>query len=182
MNKNKELLPYYEKLAKMIEFRDGVPYWTESPARCTVVGSVAGWIMVAGQTKSQRYRKLKTTIDGLSRSVCAHRLQWFVSYGYLPEDLDHIDRNGLNNNIENLRVATRAQNCRNITKHKNSTSRYIGVYWLKVNKKWRSRIIVDKKSHYLGSHLSEEDAAMTYDNACRYYGVDEFANLNFPTE
>ena len=41
--------------------------------------------------------------------------------------VDHIDSNLQNNNISNLRWATVAENTRNKTKHRNSTSKYKGV-------------------------------------------------------
>ena len=182
MNKNKELLPYYQKLSKMIEFREGIPYWIVKAANRTVVGSVAGWIAVAGQTKSQKYRKLRTAINGANKTVSAHRLQWFMHYNELPNDIDHIDRNGLNNNIVNLRTCTRSQNCRNITNHRSSASGYVGVYWHAINRKWCAHLRIEGRSYHLGSHLYEYDAAMAYDNACRFYRVADFANLNFPAE
>jgi hypothetical protein len=40
-------------------------------------------------------------------------------------DIDHIDRNRINNNIENLRFVSRSVNCKNKTSYKNITYEYI---------------------------------------------------------
>lgn len=46
----------------------------------------------------------------------AHRLVWFLCKGYFPvNEIDHINRNRLDNRIENLRDVTRLENARNKT-------------------------------------------------------------------
>ena len=47
--------------------------------------------------------------------VYVHRLVYEAFNGEIPEgmELDHIDRNKLNNNPDNLRVVTRVENCNN---------------------------------------------------------------------
>lgn len=90
---------------------------------------------------------------------------------------DHKDHNGLNNQRYNLRVATPAQNRANSRPVKNSSSKYLGVYWNKAARKWRAKIKKDYKGIYLGSFTNEIDAAKAYnDAAIKFHG--EFANLN----
>src|SRR5215831_3327818 len=46
-------------------------------------------------------------------------------------DIDHKDRNYLNNQRDNLRAATYSQNSTNRSKIKNTSSQYKGVSWAK---------------------------------------------------
>jgi len=98
------------------------------------------------------------------------------------EEVDHIDGNTVDDRIENLRLATHAQNCANQGKPKGTySSEYKGVHWNKQNKKWRAQIRVDWKLIHLGYFTDEMDAASAYDEAAmEYFG--EFAKLNFPIE
>lgn len=95
--------------------------------------------------------------------------------------IDHIDGNGLNCVRSNLRVATMSQNQWNKRKGRSgsSTSRYKGVDWHRLGKKWRARIVQYRVSRHLGLFVSEEDAARAYDAAARRL-FGEFAALNFP--
>lgn len=91
--------------------------------------------------------------------------------------VDHIDRDGLNNQRSNLRICTRAQNCYNRTP--SGKSKYLGVSPVKRNSgiAWRAFIAVNKQNKYLGIFKSEEDAAKAYnDAAIKLHG--EYAYLN----
>lgn len=90
---------------------------------------------------------------------------------------DHIDRNGLNNQRYNLRTANHSQNCANIAKRKNTTSKYLGVSLRKATGRWRAEIRKNWKGIRLGEYVNEIDAAIAYNNAAiKLHG--EFANLN----
>jgi hypothetical protein len=104
-----------------------------------------------------------------------HRLILNANRG---QEIDHINRDKLDNRKCNLRFCTRTENCQNKTKYTGS-SKYWGVYWNKASKSWRVRI---KKSGilYEGGLLKDEmNAAKRYDElAIKYYGPN--ARLNFP--
>ena len=68
-----------------------------------------------------------------------HRLMWLYVYGEFPKEIDHIDGNGHNNKISNLRNVNRSINMRNKKKHKNNTSGHCGVSLHKLTGKWRVR-------------------------------------------
>lgn len=66
--------------------------------------------------KQRRYNVGSINPDGYIRIWCRgslrmkHRLLYFLYYGELPIEVDHIDRNRSNNSIHNLRSVSRAQN------------------------------------------------------------------------
>jgi len=97
-----------------------------------------------------------------------------------PKDknVDHINRNRLDNRKENLRLATVSQNGINSDKRKDKTSSiYKGVSWSKHANMWKARINFNKKEFHLGYFKLEDDAAEAYNTAAiRYFG--EFAKLN----
>jgi hypothetical protein len=67
------------------------------------------------------------------------------------ECVDHIDTNPLNNNISNLRFATRSENGMNRSKQCNNTSGVVGVCWHKPNKRWFAHIQINGKKKHLGN-------------------------------
>jgi len=92
---------------------------------------------------------------------------------------DHIDTNKLNNRKSNLRPATNDENIKNRNKFiGNYTSKYKGVTECKRRKKkWQAQIQVDNKYIYLGRFLTQEEAAIAYNEAAIIHH-GEFANLN----
>ena len=92
------------------------------------------------------------------------------------ERVDHHDRDGLNNQRDNLRKATVQQNAFNRVQV-SGTSPYKGVH--RNRKAWRAMIRIDKKKVHIGSYKTELEAAKAYDAmALKIHG--EFARLNFP--
>jgi len=87
-----------------------------------------------------------------------HRLIWFYHHGSLPEFLDHIGGNRVNNGLENLQPASKAQNCQNAKRPSRNTSGVKGVSWHKHMKKWRATLCTEGMPHYLGYFNSIEDA------------------------
>lgn len=116
-----------------------------------------------------------TSIAG--KTVYMHRL-------ILPttNDVDHVNRDGLDNRRENLRGATRSQNMAN-GGSKGGSSRYKGVALMRRVKgdRWGAWIMVNRQNRYLGTFLTEEDAARAYDDAA-YEAWGDYAHLNLPRD
>ena len=94
------------------------------------------------------------------------------------DDVDHIDRNGLNNRKNNLRLTDAKRNAYNRISQRNSTSQYKGVHLDSQTGKYRACSRMNGKFVDLGRYRNEEDAARAYDNfAVQNFG--EFALTNF---
>lgn len=113
-----------------------------------MVGDIAGCISPQG------YRYL--TFKG--RATPAHRLAWLWVYGEWPvADVDHINRDRMDNRIENLRSVSRSVNCHNIAVRSSSGEK--GVTAGSRGRGWEARIMVDRKHIYLGFYKTKEEAA-----------------------
>lgn len=63
------------------------------------------------------------------RQFKAHRIAWLLHYGEFPScELDHINRNRLDNRIENLRESTRKQQIKNRDLPLNKDTGVVGIH------------------------------------------------------
>ncbi len=126
------------------------------------------------RTKSGgRYAARWIGSGNMRRKILLHRL---IANAPIGDDVDHIDRNGLNNRRANLRVCSRSQNNYNSRRREDNTSGFKGVYLhTKIGaKKWRAVIKVDGKRIYLGLFATPAEAAVARNAAAnRFHG--EFA-------
>jgi hypothetical protein len=110
---------------------------------------------------------------GINRQlILAHRLVWWFVYGRGPMgDIDHINRDKTDNRLSNLRDVTESQNLMNRPAPRNNTSGQKGVSWHAKEKRWRAKITVNKKTMFLGSFSTIEDAGSAYRAASvKYHG------------
>jgi hypothetical protein len=137
------------------------------------------WFLTGNKTNYYAACSIKDR-QGKTMTKRLHRLIMNAPDGLL---VDHRNREGLDNRIANLRMATHSENCCNRRKRGNSTSRYKGVYCEKRRGqvRWRANIKFNDKRIFLGYYDSQIEAARAYDEAARkYHG--EFALLNFSEE
>ncbi len=93
--------------------------------RKTAKGRSKKGSMVNGKVERSGYRRL-----GINYNMyLLHRLIWKWHCGSEPEFIDHINRNRLDNRIENLRECTKSDNARNQVLPKNNTSGFYGIRW-----------------------------------------------------
>lgn len=141
----KELLNY--------DLETGNFIWKCESSRNRKKGLIAGTILNSG------YRIIRINKKG----YIAHRLVWLYVYGKFHNlHIDHIDGDRDNNRLLNLRECNRSENGQNRISNKNSTSKFLGVFWHKINKKWNAQIRVNKKAIYLGQFENEIEAYNAY--------------------
>ena len=95
----------------------------------------------------------------LGKLRSASRLAFLWMDEPLPEQVDHLDRDSLNNRWSNLAPSNNAENSKNLSKYRNNTSGVCGVSWHKPAGKWLARVKLGGKSHYLGHFADLEEAA-----------------------
>lgn len=128
--------------------------------------------------KSSKYNRtlyVYTKIKG--KCFYLHRLIMNAPKG---KYVDHLDGNGLNNVVSNLRLCTNSENGSYSKKRTSNTSGYKGVYFSRNKNLWVAQIRINykKKTSY---HKTKEDAARAYDALAKVY-FKEFAILNFPED
>lgn len=110
------------------------------------------------------------------KTVWMHRFILGLPHGKKPH-VDHRDRNGLNNQRSNLRIATHGDNTHNQRIYSTNKSGFRGVFWSKRGNKWQAEIDCNGKTFYLGRFSDVREAAIAYNEAALYHH-GEFASLN----
>lgn len=96
-------------------------------------------------------------------------------------EVDHINRNPLDNRRENLRLCTPSQNHANTGHLTGGSSQYRGVCWDAGYGAWMAYIKVNGRFKGLGRFQDERKAALAYDSAAaKIFG--SFATLNLASE
>lgn len=80
-------------------------------------------------------------------------------------EIDHINRNTLDNNQTNLRIADRRIQAHNRTQKSSNTSGATGVTWHDQKMKWRARYSDKGLRTSLGLFICKKDAAEAYNQA-----------------
>lgn len=109
---------------------------------------------VAGSKSLRGYIYIQ--IDG--KMLQAHRLAWLYMYGNVPDLIDHINGNGLDNRASNLRSCNKYENSWNTRIRKDNKSGVKGVSWSKRASKWQAMISVNGVKKYLGLFNDVESA------------------------
>lgn len=153
---SKKLTQKYLKSILDYDFETGVFSWKERgpfPHRLNArfVGNKAGY-------SSHGYKKIG--ID--YKQYYLHHLAWLYMHGVMPERIDHIDGDGTNNAIWNLRVATQSQNGCNKRKPSNNSSGYKGVFYNNREKRWHARISKQGKQYHIGTFKCPKAAHEAY--------------------
>jgi len=114
---------------------------------------------LVGATTGSGYMGFLGCIDRKQVFYSNHRVVWFLNYGSVPEMLDHIDGDRLNNKVENLRPTTNSLNQRNRLSY--GVCKFKGVSI--EHGKYRCRVSKGGKLIHVGVFDTAEEAAREYD-------------------
>lgn len=67
-----------------------------------------------------KYQYFSLGYQGKNYNFLEHVVVWVLCYSYWPKEVDHIDGDGLNNILDNLREVTRSENNKNHKLQKNN--------------------------------------------------------------
>lgn len=141
-------------------------YWKAWNAKNS--GKVAGTV----STLASGYRWAQIYL--LDRAYKAHRLAWlYMTDEPLPYQIDHINRDPLDNRWDNLRASTHVVNGRNQSVSAANTSGYTGVGWYKSREKWRVKIKIHGKERTVGYYETIVDAVAARMRANQEYGFNQ---------
>ena len=100
------------------------------------------------------YTRLETAIKIGNRYKRISMAQFLTG----EDDIDHVDKNPMNNKRSNFRVATRSQQTVNQGLRSHNTSGITGVSWSKQEGLWKAYITVNKNKMHLGGFANKENA------------------------
>jgi hypothetical protein len=116
-------------------------------------GSTAGFITGNGYL----------TVSILKKPYRVTRIIWLYMYNYIPEHIDHINNNRLDNRLCNLRECTRAENNHNTTISSNNTTGIKGIS-LKKDGSYEARVSAHgvrySKALYPYNYSSKEECLL----------------------
>ena len=95
--------------------------------------------------------------------VPAHQFAYYFTTGEVPNYVDHINRNRIDNRFINLRSVNNQQNSFN--------SKSKGFFWDKLKKKWHSQIMLNRKTIHLGLYDNRSEASKAYLEAKKIYHI-----------
>lgn len=134
-------LPTIERLRELLDYdpETGVLRWQVSRGRNAKAGSVAG--------TPNRDGYIHVKVDGVA--LKAHRIAWAMHNGEWPSaevEIDHVDMDKANNQIKNLRTASRNENQHNLAVRADNTSGVKGLSFRPNKRLWLGQIMLHGKN------------------------------------
>lgn len=156
-------IPSQKYLNTILKYDEKSPtclIWLDTRHNKVKIGSVAGSLAKAYRKKDLPYYVI--LINGITYKC--HRIIWklFNDSDEIDKNvIDHIDRNTLNNKIENLRLVDISKNSVNKKLLSNNSSGFVGISWYKPNSRWRVYVAINKKQIILGYFVDIDVAIYT---------------------
>lgn len=149
-----------------LEYKNGHLYWKRKKGkRC--LEKPAG-------TFSGRNRLLYIPHKKSVVKILEHRAIFWIHHGYWPKEIDHINRDPMDNRIENLREVSSSENKYNMAARKDSSTGIKNVYWFSPHGMYKVQLKAKGKSYTVGYFKDIELAELVAHEAReKYHG--EFA-------
>ncbi len=131
------------------------------------------------QHEAKGYMYVSLCQNSVGKKHRVHRLvgQEFLDNPNNKPMIDHIDRDTLNNTINNLRWVSNSQNSMNRRKLQNTSSKFKGVCFRESENRWHARIKLNGKVKSLGLFSCEKEAARKYNQAAiEHFGQHALLN------
>lgn len=127
--------------------------------------------LLAGTINNRGY--VKITING--KQLYAHRIVWIMHNGDIERgmEIDHINHNKEDNRIENLRLVSRSENAKNLSKASNNKTGFTDVFFSCKRNKYFTSVKVDNNHIFGGWHNSIESAISSRNEILAKYGFHE---------
>jgi len=154
---NSKITP--KELRDVFYYKDGEIYWRVLKGRRTS-GPV-------GCINSRGYKTVRVILNGRVHCLTAHRIIFAMSNNFWPDQVDHINGDRADNRIENLRKASCSQNCVNRNYIYSNKNKYRGYTYRESRGIYEVYVTTNNKNKYIGSYLTEEEAALAYNHAVR---------------
>lgn len=116
------------------------------------------------KTNCHGYYVIQFKRNGIRIRIFNHQFIWYFVNKTIADYIDHIDRNGKNNCITNLRSVSHQENMFN---------RVAKGYYPNGKNKWQAKIVLNGKTKCLGTYNTEEEAINAFLNAkSKYHNID----------
>jgi len=156
---------------------NGILNWKERPVKChgdKVFNARYAGKRVGSADPKDRYRRVGMQHAGRKYLLLEHRVAWFLHYGEWPaKHLDHLNHDGCDNRISNLREVEPQENSRNMARSKRNKSGVTGVSYSSITGKWRA--VVGSKAIGFFSDIEDAAAAVKKTRAENDYHVNHGA-------
>jgi len=144
-----------EELRKRLRYdpATGILYWKDGQR----LGLPAGYLDTTGYVR----------LGFAGRMYLNHRIAWALHYGIWPDlEVDHINGQKTDNRLGNLRLATKAENRRNVKTRSDNKTGFKGVSFCKRTGRYKAQIR-HGQTHpkFLGYFDTPEQAATAYRKA-----------------
>ena len=152
-------LHFYHKTMEVIDYPNYIIYPDGRVFSKNRKRFIKPHLLINPKRPDNRYYNITLYKNGKKKCFRLHRL---LFQHFKPDEwnsdlqIDHINRNSLDNRLENLRCVSQSVNCQNTGIYKTNTSRVKNISYSKQKKTWIYQKAINKKKNYKEFKTKEE--------------------------